>query len=175
MQLVELATRPMGVVFGSGRLHGWNQQAQSVLRRYPDASPWTDEAWQRACRRTVRMAANQDFMARDFRLRASCVDAPSNCGRFVQAAYATQVLLVEILQAPPLAAGSGKSLAGQLGLTGSEVAILRELGFGTAVNEIALQRRTSPATIRQHLKNIRRKTGMTRMPALVRFAAEQLA
>lgn len=172
MRLLERATRPLGIAYGAGNLHGWNPQARNLFRHFPGETPWLDDAWSTACRRTIRTASHQALALSSFRFSLSPLGHLNNCGRFVQAAYATEILLVEVTGFPSTQRGS-TGLVRELGLTGTEVAILRELRTGASVNEIADRRRSTSGTIRQHLKSIRRKTGLVRMPALVRFAAEQ--
>jgi DNA-binding CsgD family transcriptional regulator len=63
-----------------------------------------------------------------------------------------------------------KSFCGLFKLSRAEQCVLRELMGDATPEEIAQRQGTSLNTIRTHLKNIRRKTGVHRMTELVRMA-----
>lgn len=171
MRLIEHATRPMGIAFGAGNIHCWNLEAHFVLRDQNQILPWLEDDWLHTCRRTVRMSCDQVLDINGFRFRLSCLNNLENNSQFIQGSYSAEPLLVEILSFPSLMSRSN-AFADDYNLTSSETAILRELGAGATPAEIATNRRSTLSTIRQHLKNIRRKTGIGRMPSLVRFAVD---
>jgi DNA-binding CsgD family transcriptional regulator len=172
MRLIEQATRPLGIVFGAGNIHGWNLQAHFLLRNHGETAPWLEDEWFHACRRTVRTSSEQRIELAGFCFRFSCLNQLNNNGQFLQGSYATEPVLVEILSGPTVTS-TDDDLCDRYGLTNSEAAILRALGTGATPAAIALTRRSTLGTIRQHLKNIRRKLGIARMPNLVQFAVQQ--
>lgn len=52
-------------------------------------------------------------------------------------------------------------------LTATELEILKDIAAGMAAKEIAAKRKRSDKTIEVHLHNIRKKTGINKMPLLI--------
>ncbi len=164
---------PVALAQGTGSILSCNPAWDILFRRFPRFKPMESPEWGTACREAVRHGSTRLELAPGFKFQISIVRPNGNNTRDILGAYATERLVVEVLEHPNVGNGRAAFMAG-FGLTGTEVDVLDRLKHGASVQMIAEQRRSSPETIRHHLKSIKRKTGITRMPGLIGLASSLL-
>lgn len=78
-------------------------------------------------------------------------------------------------RAPTLAQLPGEAFAKLYGLTGTELRIMMLLAEGLGVGEVAARIGSATETVRWHLKNLRAKTGCSRISQLAQLAREAVS
>lgn len=163
----------VALVQGTGLILNRSPAWDLVFRRFPGIDLTHCAEWNASCREAVRYGPNVVKLRPGFIFRFSPICPRGNDRKGIVAAYAAERLVVEVLDHP--GAGTGRTgLMAAFNMTGSEVDVLEKLCSGGSVAEIAASRNCSVETVRHHLKGIKRKTGVTRLPSLVALAATWL-
>ncbi|MCU0881097.1 MAG: helix-turn-helix transcriptional regulator [Hyphomonadaceae bacterium] len=163
----------VALVQGTGRILSQNPVWDVLFKRFPGFSPIQSPLWESTCRHAVRHGPQQVELAPGFCFRFSTIRHTGNDRTDILGAYAAERLVVEVLESPEIGHGRA-ALMRTYGLTGTETDILDWLKHGESVTQVAALRKCSVETIRHHLKSIKRKTGVSRLPSLVSLASSWL-
>lgn len=164
---------PVALVQGTGRILSQNPGWDVLFKQFPGFDPTQSPLWDTSCRHAVRHGPQRIELAPGFWFRFSTIRHTGNDCSDILGAYAAERLVVEVLASPETGHGRA-TLMRTYGLTGTETDILDWLKHGESVVQVAALRKCSVETIRHHLKSIKRKTGVSRLPSLVSLAASWL-
>lgn len=161
--LIKNLSSPIGLASGTGEIQAWNWRAIALAARHGFQVDATDSAWRSACRQAVREGAATYCVVDGIQARIARIRDKQDQNHSVLGAYSIERLLVEIsvdesiIQArDPLA-----------DFTTSEREVWHLMKSGLDVQAVASVRRSSVATVLEHLKKMRRKAGLRSTAALM--------
>lgn len=161
--VVTALTRPVGLAYGSGEIIAWNAAAAAVLTRQQIDFQACERDWQSACRQAVRTGSAVMAASGAVRFRLARIRQVQNDAMTLLGVYSTERLVVSLEETTQVS----RQQAGRPALSPAEQDVLRLLKLGQSIAQIAVTRGTSISTVRQHIKNLRRKTGRRSMVSLV--------